>query len=168
MKGSLQVIIDRSLPLAELLELAAVQVMKMLQIERELRIDIQIPPGALFAETPSMVPDHPEWGLYLYLDDVDESLVDAYLSTLSTESGAESPVLCFEELRTPASKVLAAGLAIAAAQLLRTEVLDYEHVWADRERVPATELLQQLTVSSLKPSIESALVEFSGRMNRHF
>lgn len=113
-----------------------------------------------------MIPDRPKWGLYLYLEEVEESLVDAYLSTLSTESGEEPSVLCFGELRTPASKALAAGLAIAAAQLLHTEVLDYEHVWVGKERVPATELLQQLTIPSAKPSIESALVEFTVRMNR--
>ena|SRR5258707_6041125 len=167
MTASLKLKIDRPIPLAQLAELAATRIAEMLNTRgRKFKVGFHVPPGASFSEAPSMIPDHPRWGLYFYLEGVDESLVDAHLSTLSMESGHEPVVLHLEERRTPASKALAASLAIAAGELLNQNVFDDEHVWTDLDEIRPSDLQRQLSASEPRATIDSALNEFVQRMKR--
>ena len=167
MPENLYVRMSRPLLLADLLGLAARKVKEMLRLEREPAIGAEIPRGATFSTVPSMIPDRPRWGLNLYLENVDESLVEAHVSTLSAETGESPTVLYFGELRTPASKTLTAALAIAAADLLGTEILDLEHVWSNRAQIAADELEQRLTIPEQQPNIQLAAARLQEKMCRH-
>jgi hypothetical protein len=163
---NLYVRINRPLPLADLLGLAATKLKEMLRLEREPEIGTEMPRGATFSVVPSMIPDRPRWGLNLYLEDVDESLVEAHVSTLSAEAGESPTVLYFGELRTPASKALTAALAIAAADLLGTEILDLEHVWSNRAQIAADELKHRLTIPEPQADIQLAAARLHKKMCR--
>jgi hypothetical protein len=140
----------------------------MLHITQELTIAFELPPGTYSREIRDIIPTQPGWGMYFSLENVNESLVDAHLSTLSSDSENEAVVLHLEERRTAASKALAASLAIAAADLLDQKVLDYEHVWSGSDEISPSALQQQLTVPELQHTLNSALSEFVKRMNRSY
>jgi hypothetical protein len=165
MTGSLKVQITHALRLVELRERSSTRVGQMLNVGQEFMVATQAPETSSIDEPSPMIPNRPYWGALFYLEGVNESLVEAVLSTLSATSG-EQPVLCFRELRTSASKVLAAGLAVAAAELLGAAILDHEHVWADKDEVSPHDFLGQLAAPERQPNIESALSEFIKRMNR--
>lgn len=124
------------------------------------------PEEYLFKAAPAIIPDHPKWGLYLYLEDVDDSLVEAHVSVRQAQSGESTAVLWFEELRTPESKALTAALAIAAAELLGTEIQDLEHVWSSRDQVAPDELERQLTIPMGPLDVEAAAMQLQRKMNR--
>jgi hypothetical protein len=166
MTGSLKVPIVRPLLLHNLLESAAECIRLILRADQNFKICWQIPRGAPFDEVPAMIPILPRWGLYLYIEDVEESLVEAHLSTVSTEAREERVVLYFRELRTPASKVLTVGLAIAAGELSGQDVLDAEHVWIDQEQMTPAALREHLTISKPQATLQSALDAFVQKMNR--
>jgi hypothetical protein len=166
MTGALKIEIKHPLSFESFLHLAAARFRRMLHAKKDFSIGVQIPRGAPFSEVPPMIPNHPRWGLYLHLDGVDDSLVEAYLSTLSSSSAQEPVVLCIAERRTPASKALAASLAIAGAELLGQDILDHELVWSDKEKVSPCELEQRLTVAEPQLGLESALDIFTQKMNR--
>jgi hypothetical protein len=158
---------DRPLCFDDLVQLTARKIKRILHLEGDPRVGTEIPRGAQFSSVPAMIPDRPRWGLYLYLDDVGESLVEAHVGTLTAESGPSPTVLRFEELRTPASKALAAALAIAASELLGTEILDLEHAWIDRAQISGLELERRLTVPEPQVDAQTAAEKLSKRMNRH-
>lgn len=166
MPQNLYVRIDRPLALDDLLKLTAKKVKRILRLEREPKVGVEIPRGALFTSVPAMIPDRPQWGLYLHLENVDESLVEAHIGTLTAESGPSPTVLYFEELRTPASKALTAALAIAASELLGTEILDLEHAWTNRGQIGASEFENLLTISESQSDIQGAAAKLCQRMNR--
>lgn len=166
MRGSLKVKIEQPLPLTRLLELAATQIKLMLRSNQNFTVGVQIPCGAPFSEVPSEIPDHPRWGLYFHLEGIDESLVEANLSTLSDGSNSEPVVLNIHELRTPASKVLAVGLAIAAGRLLGQNILDHEQMWTKKDEISSSELQAQLTVDGSHDTLGTALAAFTLKMNR--
>jgi len=164
MTASLKIRIDRSLPFTQVVELAGKRLEQMLKVHREFRICFQAPTGVSFSEVPNMIPNHPRWGMYFYLEDVNDSLVDSHLSTISSSFGQEPVVLHLEERRTPASKALTASLAIAAAELLGQDILDDACVWGASSQVSPYELQRQLTSTEFEETLDSALDKFVRRM----
>lgn len=165
MTASLEVRIDRPLVLEGLLQCAAARLMEMLRTEQNLTVGFWVPPGAPFSEAPPIIPTRPRWGLYFHLESVGESLVDSHLVHLAMESGPEPVVIHFEERRTPASKALAASLAVAAAEQLSQRILDYEHVWVDADEISAADLMRRFTLAQPEPRLDLALAAFTRRMN---
>src|SRR6185437_16174042 len=161
MPENLYVRINRPLPLKQLLDCATKKLKEILRLHGNLQIGVQIPRGATFSAAPLFIPNRPRWGLYLYLEDVGNSLVEMHVSSLSDASGEEPTVLYFGELRTSASKALVAALAIAAGELLGVEILDLEHVWTNRGQLDPYDLEERLTLQVPQTDIESALREFN-------
>jgi hypothetical protein len=124
----------------------------------------EIPRNAPPSSLTPVIPSGDDWGLYVYLENVDDSLVEAHTGVLSAESGESPSVLYFRELRTPLSKALAAALAIAAADLLETEILDLEHVWSNRAQIAPSELEQRLTIPESQPDIQLAAARLLQKM----
>jgi hypothetical protein len=167
MPDSLYVRIDRPLPLDTLLKNVAAKVKQMLRLEHEPKIGIEVPRGSPFSSPPAMIPDRPKWGLYLYLEEIDESLVEAHERILSAQSGPSPTVLCFRELRTPTSKALAAALAIAASEVLNTEILDLEHAWINKGQISPQELEKALTLGEPQSDIQRAARKMCEKLPHH-
>lgn len=166
MRENLDVRITRPLPLADLLELATRKLKEMLGVSDRLKIRTEAPTGAPFGVIPDLIPTRPKWGIYAHVEGADESLVEINVSVLDAESGESPAVISFGEYRTPLSRGLTAALAIAACELLGTEILDLEHIWCNRGQISADELQRQLSVPEPQADVQSAAAELQRRMNR--
>lgn len=167
MTDSLQVKIKKPFLLTQILELSASRLGQILQLTDNFKVACQIPRGVSFSVVPIEIPAKLHWGLYFYIEEVAESLVEARLSTIGLDDTEQRPVVIqFEERRTLASQALTAALAIAGAELLEERVLDFEHRWTTMDSSSPTELRDHLTIPGSEPTLKSALESFGLRMNR--
>lgn len=167
MPESLYVRMNRPLPFDALLKNAATKMKQILRLDYEPTIGVEVPRGSSLSSPPALIPDRPKWGLYLYLENIDGSLVEARVSTLTAESGPSPTVVYFKELRTPLSKALAAVLAIAASEVLNTEILDLEHAWTNRSQMSSQELEKALTIGESQVDIQRAARKMCDKMRHH-
>lgn len=166
MPQNLYVRITRPLPLRDLLELAVQKLQQMLRIKTSFTVGVEVPPGARPNVAPSLIPVQPKWCVYAYLENINDSLVEIHISVLSAQSGQAPTVIYFGELRTVPSRIFAAALAIAAAELLGTEVLDLEHIWINRAQASASDFLGELSLERPQTEVRRAMEELGTKM-RH-
>src|SRR5262249_51940738 len=87
-----------------------------------------------------------------------DSAEDSLVSLFVFRGFKRGPLLSScAEARTPASNVLAASIAIAAAEVLDSSIEDSSHHWIDRDTCLPNDLLEKLTIESPAPDFEAGL-----------